>query len=259
MDSLTNYRRPELVDDKDPESGLQYDLLLSDEDFVRAQEDQHFLTSLVFHAKANRTAENGESPCNTSISEDQDQNSKTNYAWKYNQVVELIKSMSSHMDDLNHPKKRKQVFEHVANDLLSLQFEVTSVMVQNKWNSLLKSYRKVKDNQNRTGRGPSRFNFFELMDEVLGSKPTNSCSHSNNSSTPESSNQSSCSTPTPESSDQNFVKKAPKQQKLKRDYRDYKREELVNKQKRHEQKLALEREKIQLETRKLDLLEKYLK
>ncbi|KAK5649589.1 hypothetical protein RI129_000618 [Pyrocoelia pectoralis] len=123
----------------DPESGLQYELLLSNDDFVRAQEDQQFLSSLLFHAKANRTAENAEPVCNTNVTSE-DENLKTNYAWKYNQM------------DLNHPKKRKQVFEHVANDLLSLQFEVTSVMVQNKWNSLLKSYRKSKDNQNRTGR-----------------------------------------------------------------------------------------------------------
>ncbi|KAK5648073.1 hypothetical protein RI129_002965 [Pyrocoelia pectoralis] len=167
--------------------------------------------------------------------------------------------MSSHMEDLNHPKKRKQVFEHVANDLLSLQFEVTSVMVQNKWNSLLKSYRKSKDNQNRTGRGPSRFNFFDLMDELLGSNPTNSSPHSINSSTPEPPGESSCSTPTPETSDNVDAKKAPKQQKLKRGYLDYKCEEAAKKQKRHEEKLALEREKIQLETRKLDLLERYLK
>ncbi|KAF5275618.1 hypothetical protein FQA39_LY06730 [Lamprigera yunnana] len=98
----------------DPESGLQYNLLLSTENFVRSQEDQHFLSSLLFHAKANRMAENAESLCNTSINEDQ--NLKTNYAWKYNQVVEFIKSMSSDMEDLNHPKKRKQVFEHVVID-----------------------------------------------------------------------------------------------------------------------------------------------
>ncbi|KAF5283236.1 hypothetical protein FQA39_LY17362 [Lamprigera yunnana] len=108
----------------DPESGLQYDLSLRNEDFVRAQEDQHFLSLLLFHAKANRTAENAESLCNTSISEDQ--NLKTNYSWKYNQVVELIKSMSLQMEDLN-PKKRKQVFEHVANDLQQLKVDKPSV------------------------------------------------------------------------------------------------------------------------------------
>ncbi|KAF5288839.1 hypothetical protein FQA39_LY03718 [Lamprigera yunnana] len=120
-------------------------------DINSTEQDQHFLSSLLFHVKANRTAENAKSLCNTSISEDQ--NLKTNYAWKYNQVVELIKLRSSHMEDLNHPKKRKQVFEYVANDLVILQFEVTSVTVQNKWND----YLKAKDNQNRTGCGTISF------------------------------------------------------------------------------------------------------
>lgn len=88
--------------------------------------------------------------------------------------------MSSHIDDFNHPKKRKQVFENVANDLVSLRHEVNAVMVQNKWNSLLKSYRKAKYNKTRSGRSPSRFNFFEQMDELLGSNPTNSCTDSIN-------------------------------------------------------------------------------
>lgn len=152
--------------------------------------------------------------------------------------------MGSHMSDLSHPKTRKQVFEHVANDMISKCFKVSSIMVQNKWNSLLKSYRKAKDNRTKTGRAPTRFNFFELMDEIVGLSPANSCSHAINSmepNSPENPESPSCTTSTLDISEDS-TKSTPvrKQQKLKREYIQYKQEESVKKQKRHEEKMRME-------------------
>lgn len=41
----------------------------------------------------------------------------------------------------------------------------------------MRTYRTTKDNINRTGKGISRFQFFDKMDAFLGEKPTNSSSH----------------------------------------------------------------------------------
>lgn len=107
--------------------------------------------------------------------------SQENYVWQHDQVIHLIESVGAHIDDYNHPKKRKGVFEHVANDLISLRYNVNAAMVYNKWNSLLRSYKKVKDNMKQTGRGASRVLFYTNMEEFLGSRPSNSSLYALNS------------------------------------------------------------------------------
>ncbi|KAK9737459.1 hypothetical protein QE152_g10676 [Popillia japonica] len=148
----------------DPENGIKYDLILNKEDYERANHDEQFVSDLLHHSR--NSNENEEALLTDIDCVDNEKGTKTNYRWKYEQVIELIKSMGSHMSDLSHPKtrkqvfehvandmiskcfkvSRKQVFEHVANDMISKCFKVSSIMVQNKWNSFLKSYRKAKNN-----------------------------------------------------------------------------------------------------------------
>lgn len=108
------------------------------------------------------------------------ENSKITNVWNYNQTVCLIKSMATFYRDFNDPRKRKHIFENVANDLISHGFAVDSKSVQNKWKGLLRSYTKAKDTKNRTGQGPSRFLFYEMLDDIVGNQPKNSCTHSLN-------------------------------------------------------------------------------
>ncbi|EZA49515.1 hypothetical protein X777_12253, partial [Ooceraea biroi] len=42
---------------------------------------------------------------------------------------------------------------------------------------LLKSYKTAKDNKNSNGRGACRFQFFNIMDEILGTAPSNQSTH----------------------------------------------------------------------------------
>jgi hypothetical protein len=72
---------------------------------------------------------------------------KSTYMWKYDQVLGLINSMGNYTNYLDDPRKRKDIYEHVANELLSMKYEVNATMVQNKLKSLLKSYHKAKDNK----------------------------------------------------------------------------------------------------------------
>ena len=48
---------------------------------------------------------------------------------------------------------------------------------KNKWESLKKRYKVVKDNSKRTGRGTMPFKFMQEMDNILGDKPGTSCTH----------------------------------------------------------------------------------
>lgn len=43
----------------------------------------------------------------------------------------------------------------------------------NKWKNLVRTYRKVKDNNNKSGRGNQTFKFYEALDNVLGKRPEN--------------------------------------------------------------------------------------
>lgn len=59
--------------------------------------------------------------------------------------------MAVHFGDLSDPRKRKHVYENVASDLIDERFAVNFLLVQNKWNSLIRSYNKSKDTKTRTG------------------------------------------------------------------------------------------------------------
>lgn len=164
------------------------------------------------------------------------------------------------MEDFNHPKKRNHIFENISNDLISNGFSgVSSTMVRNKWNSLNKSYRKAKDMKSKSGRAPSRFMFFEQLDEILGNSPSNSCNHSINSENITSEDPSCSVTPEPPNNETNTTTTgSAKKRNLRREYLDFQKEQSEKKQKRHEEKMKIEREKIEIEKRKLELLERFL-
>lgn len=74
-------------------------------------------------------------------------------------------------------KKRKQVWQDIANELASNHIEKSSTKCESKWRNLLRTYKNVKDSSKSTGRGASRFHFFNLIDEIVGDKPAMSCTH----------------------------------------------------------------------------------
>ncbi|CAM4569398.1 unnamed protein product [Leuciscus chuanchicus] len=68
-------------------------------------------------------------------------------------------------------KSKKLLWEDITGEL-SHHFKQTFVQdkVTSKWNTLVGAYKKVKDNNSSTGRGPSTFFFFFAeMDDLLGS------------------------------------------------------------------------------------------
>lgn len=200
------------------------------------------------------------------------------HIWQYNEVISLIRSMETHYEDLAHPRKRKSVFINVMNDLLSHGIAVDENMCQAKWKNLVRSYNTAKDQKTRTGRGPSRFQFFCEMDDLLGEKPTNKTKHSMESS---SSNhmteevnidQRSLSPELEEvnsnSGVQNYEvadnntntdnKEKGKKRKWNVRNTDVLKEINAEKSKRHKERMEIERKKLEMEERKCKLLETYL-
>ncbi|XP_023211224.1 uncharacterized protein LOC111614077 [Centruroides sculpturatus] len=48
---------------------------------------------------------------------------------------------------------------------------VTGNQCDEKWRNLKKTYKKIKDGNKQTGRGRSQWEFFSMMDEILGQRP----------------------------------------------------------------------------------------
>ncbi|CAH1101676.1 unnamed protein product [Psylliodes chrysocephalus] len=308
----------------DFEKNLVYTIKVSREDRDRAIIDNQFANSLLFHARImNRiSGSNDKGPSEIVLNEaggtsstsnfpegldDDDEslndieaicenvsreslpscsNTKIMNIWSYQQTTQLISSMASYYPDFNDPRQRKHIFEHIANDLISAGFEVNDQMVMRKWKSLLRSYNKAKDNKNRTGRGPSKFLFYESIDEVVGNQPKNKCDHSLNSLDVTVENEGSQSVPEEindiddngveeehgceeinrtvnQNGEKNAVSPEKKKRRLsdkqiKKEYVEMKKKEYEKRQKRHDDKMKIETERNELERRKVMLLEKYL-
>ncbi|XP_057326809.1 uncharacterized protein LOC130668495 [Microplitis mediator] len=93
------------------------------------------------------------------------------FVWGYDITNALVESYSYHHDWYGNPLLRKILWENITNDLVSQKFDVTAEMCESKWKSLLVTYKGCKDG---TGRGPTRFKFFEAIDEIEGHRPINS-------------------------------------------------------------------------------------
>lgn len=231
------------------------------------------------------------------------------HVWQHLEIVSLIQSMAVHHDDLSNVKKRKNVFENISNDLLSKGFSVNALMCKTKWKSLVRSYSAAIDNKSKTGRGPSRFQFFDEMDDILGKKPSQKCHHTLDTSDNSldetskennlkgalmsktgtdlnkketfntSTGEASCSnweeTPNPNKEENPNTNRedcevpaknkkcseAAKNKRKRKNYEDYIKERRLDqdrKDRRHQERMALEREKLEIEKEKVKLFKKYL-
>ena len=71
--------------------------------------------------------------------------------------------------------KDKEVYQRIARKMGDEGFERTFVQCRQKVKKLKKEYRKLKDTLNETGQGRNKeveWPYFELMDRILGHKPT---------------------------------------------------------------------------------------
>ncbi|CAG9825710.1 unnamed protein product [Phaedon cochleariae] len=178
-------------------------------------------------------------------------------------LVEERRSMECHYEDLAHPKRRRSVFTNVVNDLLSSGFAVDETMCQAKWKNLVRSYNIAKDQKTRTGRGPTRFQFFEELDNLL--EEANCVVNVD---------EVNCTLVIEEddsdrdkaNNDEIYTEKknnAENKEKGKKRKRTAKNESILKeinleKSKRHQERMDIEQKKIEMEERKCRLLERYL-
>lgn len=152
----------------------------------------------------------------------------------------------------------------MCNDLLSQNIIKTAAQCQIKWKTLLRSYKNHKDNTKQTGRGQSRFLFFDEMEDLLGSKPSTSCNHVVESSqleenievnVPQSEEVQDTEVCTHVSENVDEQKPQPKKRKTQTITERY----VMLKKVEYEKKEARHRERLEVENKKVSLLEKYVK
>ena len=71
--------------------------------------------------------------------------------------------------------RNKEVHQHIAQKMRKAEYERTFEQCREKVKKLKKEYRRLKDTLNETGQGRSKeveWPYFELMDRILGHKPT---------------------------------------------------------------------------------------
>uniref|UniRef100_A0A1Y1K6X1 Myb/SANT-like DNA-binding domain-containing protein n=1 Tax=Photinus pyralis TaxID=7054 RepID=A0A1Y1K6X1_PHOPY len=251
------------------EDDVQYKLCVSETDYNRAMTDHAFAQSLLFHAKVtgssiSTVASNQSRVENLEPASDNLEQYLENdrHSWSHDETLCLIKSMEVHIEDENHPKKRKFIFENVANDLISNGFQVNATVCHNKWKNLMRSYKTAKDNMLKTGRGPTRFLFFSEMDGVLGEKPSSSATH-----TLESNNLQNLpdTLPPPEmsamsslSSSRSSTPTLTRSKEKKGSILQIKKEEFRRKHERHKEKMRLLEIRNKVEEQKVNLLQEIL-
>ncbi|GLV40089.1 hypothetical protein CBL_03763 [Carabus blaptoides fortunei] len=109
-----------------------------------------------------------------------DESAKEKNVWNTNETLALIESYRCHKNEFTQSRKRKMVWVKISTFLLGLQVMKLPKACEVKWKKLVRTYKNVKDNNNKTGRGVSRFTFYDQMDEILGDKPSTSCDHTFN-------------------------------------------------------------------------------
>ncbi|XP_023240502.1 trihelix transcription factor GTL1-like [Centruroides sculpturatus] len=92
--------------------------------------------------------------------------------WPTNAVkllISLYKEHENKFSDICWPSKK--VWSLISKTLQENNYLVTGSQCDEKWRNLKKSYRKIKDGNKQTGQGRRQWEFFSMMDEILGQQP----------------------------------------------------------------------------------------
>ena len=93
-------------------------------------------------------------------------------AWSDEETLKLIEVWGDEtiQAQLEGCKRNKDVYQKISREMAAAQYERTAEQCREKAKKLKAEYRKIKDRHNVTGKGRSKWRFFDAMDEVFGHK-----------------------------------------------------------------------------------------
>ena len=91
-------------------------------------------------------------------------------AWTREETLKLIEFWGD--SEIQSCKRNQGVFEKIAKELQEVGFGRTYQQCRKKIKKLRMEYRKVKDGRNKTGEDRKEWEFFDGLDDILGTKPS---------------------------------------------------------------------------------------
>ncbi|XP_031328584.1 uncharacterized protein LOC116159691 [Photinus pyralis] len=94
-------------------------------------------------------------------------------AWTQAAVLLLIQQYEEYKEVLGKKNSmKKHIWQKIAMAMNAFGHNFSWDQLQNKWKSLVRTYKSVKDNNNRSGRDRSNWTYFEAMDHLLKKDPS---------------------------------------------------------------------------------------
>ena len=91
--------------------------------------------------------------------------------WSKSASGMLISLYEEHEDDCDNPrKKKKDVWREITKKLNDAGYEFTQLKVENKWLSLVQSYKDIKDSKKKTGEKRKTFQYHERLENILSKR-----------------------------------------------------------------------------------------
>lgn len=147
-------------------------------DFTTAKEIEDDLNSRwkensenlpVLECKENSlSTENEKLRVNTPLAEKQD----NFFKWCHEAILLLIEEYRSRADDFTSGRvSQKKTWEAISLILKQKGHDVTGPQCMSKFNGLKKTFKSVKDHNNKSGNGTKSWPYFDLLDGLIGAKP----------------------------------------------------------------------------------------
>jgi hypothetical protein len=110
-------------------------------------------------------------------------NAGDNMFWTRSSTLLLIQEIGKKMPSVNSGKlKKKDMFNQVANEMNKMNVSCTADNVGNKWKTLLRGYKAVKDHNRKTGVQKKTHPFENELNTILEKDPNVSPTHTSSSS-----------------------------------------------------------------------------
>ncbi|KAK4884873.1 hypothetical protein RN001_001144 [Aquatica leii] len=108
----------------------------------------------------------------TRVIEDNDATETTTHNWSDSEIKLLLSLYSDYKKDFEGKKfTNKSLWLKIALQMNKDGYNLTWEQCDNKFKNLKKAYKKVIDNNSKTGRGRMSFKFFDLMDSLFSKNP----------------------------------------------------------------------------------------
>ncbi|XP_039308707.1 uncharacterized protein LOC120358453 isoform X2 [Solenopsis invicta] len=164
---------------QDPETNQVYTIKVSSADVVRAQNDafQHVLPG-----PSSSPSNNGftnEKICDTEVdavdSYDQNMNEESvgeNFRWSHEAVLLLIDEYTTREKSMSTGKmSHKKAWDEISEAMNAKGYSFTGKQCSTRLNTMKRTYKAVKDHNGKSGNSTRTCPYYEIMENLFGSKP----------------------------------------------------------------------------------------